>query len=175
MADYLTLLDSIAQVVGGTKPDPIQRPRFFSGDQVADGTGLQPGAGYPTFKGCYSVPEDTIPELPMGIVLPGPFEISGGKSRDVYTQGVEMNTDDLRLLILLARQDAETTYQNLLPYRDIVPAAFAAKMTAFSSANVLQVMVRGGKPVTLNWAGVAYDGVEFTLRCIRLIPRTYVA
>jgi hypothetical protein len=175
MASFQDIADNIAKVVGGTQPDPIQRPRFFSGDQVADGTGLQPGAGYPTFKGCYSVPEDTIPEVPMGIVLPGPFEISGGKSRDVYTQGVEINTDDLRLLILIARQDAETTYQNLMPYRDIVPATFAAKMTAFSSANVLQAMVRGGKPITVNWAGVAYDGMEFTIRVIRLIPRTYVA
>jgi hypothetical protein len=183
MADFLTLVDNVARVIGGTAPDATNRPRFFSGDQAGDSTGLAPGAGYPTFKGCYSVPPDFIPDVPCGIILVGPFENVGPKSPDVYTQGVEHAIDNLRLIILISRQDAETTFANLAPYRDLVPAAFAAKMTAFSTANVLQIMCRAGKPGTFflggapppQGSGIAFDGLEFQIRVIRSISRTYVS
>jgi hypothetical protein len=175
-------LDAVARVVGGTNAGANQ-PRFFSGDQIGDSTGLQPGAGYPTFKGCYSVPPDFIPDVPCGIVLVGPFENIGPKSADVYIQGVEHAIDNLRLIILISRQDAETTFANLAPYRDLVPAAFASHMQAFASVNVLQAMVRGGKPGTFYLGGapppqgngIAFDGIEFTIRVIRSVSRTYVA
>lgn len=182
MADFLTLVDHVAQVVGGTNVGANQ-PRFFSGDQMGDSTGLQPGTGYPTFKGCYSVPPDFIPDVPCGIVLVGPFQNVGPRSGDVYTQGVEHAIDDLRLIILISRQDAETTFTNLAPYRDLVPAAFGAKMTAFATANALQIMAKGGKPATFvlggalppQGTGIAFDGLEFTVRAIRSISRTYTA
>lgn len=181
---FQDVLNAVAQVVGGTSPDPINRASWYSGDQVGDGSGIIAGSdsngnAYPTFRGCYSAPQDGLPDTPIGLVLPGPFEVGGPRSRDVYVRGVEQNIDDLRLLILVTRQDAQTMFPNLTPYRDLVPAAFAASMTAGGAANVLQAMVRGGKPIVLNWgvgpAAVAYDGWEFTIRVIRLIPRIYTA
>lgn len=179
MADFQTLLDNVAKVIGGTQPDAASRPRWFSGRDVGDSTGIQlgsnsQGVAYPVLTGCYSAPPEAIGDVPVGIVLAGPFEVSGGARRDVYTQGVEMNTDDLRLIILINRVDTETTFTNLAPFRDLIPAALAAKMTAFSSVNVLQAMVRGGKPVTTTWGSQAFDGFEFTIRVIRLVSRTYV-
>jgi hypothetical protein len=178
VANFQDVLDAVAKVVGGTQPDAVNRPRWFSGDTVGDNTGLQPNAGlalpvYPSFKGCYSAASDSIIDIPIGVVLPGPFTVEGPRSRDVYVRGVEHNIDDLRLIILINRQDAETTFTNLMPYRDLVPAAFAAAMTGASTANVLQMMVRGGKPISTSWGGSPFDGIEFTIRVIRSISRTY--
>lgn len=181
MADFQTVLDNIAFVVGGTAPDATNRPRWFSGRDSADGTGLQPGTNsqgvaYPVFTGCYSAPPDAIQDFPVGIVLPGPFEIRGGHGTDNYWQGSELNTDDLSLWIVVGRQDAETTFTDLNPYRDLVPAAFAAKMTANSTASILQAMVRSGKPRSLKFGDqITYDCIEFVVRVSRLIPRTYTA
>lgn len=175
MADFQTLLDLVATVVGGTA-FPTKSPRWFSGhDNSDDGTGLLPGGTYPKFLGCYSAPPPQIADVPVGIVMVGPFQNVGPKSQDVYTQGVEHAIDDLRLLILVSQVDPETDIANLDPYRDLVPAAFAGHMTAFSSANVLQAMCRAGKPIITKVAGIDYNGLEFTIRVIRSISRTYTA
>ena len=173
MADFQTgVLDNIAKVVGGSQPDATNRPRWFSGDQVGDGSGLQAVFG-PSFKGCYSAPPESIPDVPVGVVVPGAFQVRGPEQGDTYVTGFEYNIDDLRLFILLGRVDAETDYANMAQYRDLVPAAFAGHISAFSTANIIQAMVRDGKPVTTNWAGVEYSGIEFTIRVIRAITRVY--
>jgi hypothetical protein len=174
LADFqTTVLDNLAKVIGGSQPDAANRPRWFSGDQVGDSTGLLPGGSYPTFKGCYSAPVEAPQDFPVGIVLPGPFEVGGPQYRDVFYQGEEYNVDNVRLLIAITRIDLETDFGNLMPYRDLVPAAFAAKMTAFSIPSVLQAMVTSGKPAPINWAGVQYNGWDFTIRVIRMISQTY--
>lgn len=179
-SDFQTsVLDNIALTVGGTQPDATGRPRWFSGDQVGDATGLQPGAGYPTFKGCYSAPPEAIEDYPVGIVLMGPFEIRGGDGREGYMQGVEANYDDVSLWIVMGRQDSETTFTDLNPYRDLVPAIFAAHMTANGIPNVIQAMVRSGKPRSLTFgkgdSAITYDCIEFVIRVHRMIPRVYTA
>jgi len=179
MADFQTVMDHVAQVVGGNQPDATNKPRWFSGDSMnngaGDGSGLQPGAGYPTFKGCYSAPPEAIEDVPIGLVLPGAFKVEGAGPANVFVQGGELNTDDLRVLIFIARSDAETTVTNLMPYRDLVPAAFAAKMSAFSTVNATQVMVVSGKPAQITWGSTQYDGWEFIVRVIRMVPRSYTA
>lgn len=176
MADFQTVLDHVAQVIGGSQPDAANRPRWFSGRDVGDSTGLLPGGSYPVFTGCYSAPPETFEDVPVGLVLPGPFEVGGPQNRDVYYQGEEYNVDDLRAWILVQRIDSETDVANLMPYRDLMPAAFAAKMTNFSTASILQGMVRGGKPINVEYpanSGVRYAGLEFTIRVIRMVSRTY--
>jgi hypothetical protein len=175
MADFQTVLNALAQVIGGTAPDLINHPTWYSGDQVQDGTGLQPGAGYPTFKGCYATPPDSLPDVPIGVFTIGPFTNEGPQARDTYFQGVEHAVDDLRLLILINRQDAQTTLPNLMPYRDLVPAAFASHMRAFATQYAVQVMARGGKPVSVTIGSVVFDGIEFTVRVLRVINRIYTA
>lgn len=172
--NFQTVLDHVAQVAGGNQPDVTNKPRWFSGRDVGDGTGLVPGDTYPVFTGCFSAPVEALEDFPVGLVLPGPFEVGGPQNRDGYYQGAEYNVDDVRLLILFGRVDLETDYGNAAPYRDLVPAAFAAHMTAYTTDSALQTMVRGGKPVTLKWGDVAYDGFEFTIRVIRMISRIYI-
>ena len=165
------VLDRIAAVIGGSQPDATNRPRWFSGDQVGDATGLQVPFG-PAFKGCYSAPVEAFSDYPVGLVLPGPFTI--GEKQDIYYQGKEYNVDDLRLLVLFGRVDAETDTSNLAPYRDLVPAAFAAKFASGDTTGTeLQAMVRAGKPVVFAWGGVPYVAFEFTVRFIRMLNRTY--
>jgi hypothetical protein len=168
------VLDRIAKIIGGSQPDATNRPRWFSGDQVGDATGIQPGT--PSFKGCYSAPPEAFDDYPVGVVLPGPFSVGGPQNQDVYYQGKEYNVDDLRLLIVFGRVDAETDVANLAPYRDLVPTAFAAKFASGDTTGTeLQAMVRSGKPVTTTWGGVPYVGLEFTVRVIRMLNRTYTA
>jgi hypothetical protein len=173
LPDFQTVLDHVAQVIGGSQPDAANRPRWFSGRDVGDSTGLVPGGSYPVFTGCYSAPPEAIEDVPVALVLPGNFEVGGPQNRDVYYQGEEYNVDDLRVLIFVYRIDSETDIANLMPYRDLMPAAFAAKMSAFSTASILQAMVRGGKPANITYAGISYSGWEFTVRVIRMVSRTY--
>lgn len=172
MAGFQDLLDNVAKVVGGTAPDPINRPRFFSGDQSGDATGLVALYG-PSFKGCYSAPIEAPQDYPIGIVIPGPFEVGGPSNRDVLWQGEEYNVDTLQLLIAISKVDLETDFYDMAQYRDLVPAIFASHLQAFSTSNVLQIMCAAGRPRQLTWAGNRYDGMEFDIRAIRMIPQTY--
>lgn len=179
MSDFQTgVLDPIAQVIGGTAPDS-NRPRWFSGLQSGDGTGIVPGGSYPTFKGCHSAPPEYIEDYPVGILLPGAFKVGGPARPEVYVQGSEENIDELRLWILLNRVDLETTYGNMAPYRDLVPAQMAGHITAFG--NVTTAMVSGGKPITVTWGQdddgnpIEFNAFEFIIRCFRMVVRTYTA
>ena len=180
MSDFQTgVLDPIAQVIGGTAPDPTNRPRWFSGLQSADGTGIVPGGSYPTFKGCHSAPPEYIEDYPIGVLLRGAFKVGGPARPEVYVECSEENIDELRLWILLNRVDLETTYGDMAPYRDLVPAQMASHMTAFS--NVTTAMVSGGKPITVTWGQtedgtpIEFNAFEFTIRCFRMVVRTYTA
>lgn len=174
MAGFQDLLDNVARVVGGTQPDATNRPRWFSGDQAGDSSGILALYG-PSFKGCYSAPVEAPQDYPVAIVLPGKFEVGGPLNRDTFWQGEELNVDELRLLVAISKVDLETDFTNLEQYRDLVPAAFAGHMTAFSTNNALQIMVSGGQTRQINWAGQKYDGWEFTIRAIRMIPQTYTS
>jgi len=172
VAGFQDLLDNVARVVGGTAPDITNRPRWFSGDQQGDSSGLQVLYG-PSFKGCYSAPVEAPQDYPIGIVIPGPFEVGGPSNRDVLWQGEEYNVDTLQLLIAISKVDLETDFYDMAQYRDLVPAAFASHLSAFSTSSVLQIMCSGGRPRQLTWAGTRYNGLEFDIRAIRMISQTY--
>lgn len=174
-ASFQDVADAVAKVVGGNAPDAVNRPRWFSGLENGDTSGLQVAYG-PAFVGCYSAPPESLSDFPVGVVMVGPFEITSAQGGDVYIQGEEINRDDLRLLILLGRGESESTMTNLNQFRDLVPAAFAAHMGIFATANVLQAFPKGGRPVVYNdWGGNRYVGIQFDIRVIRIISRSYAA
>lgn len=172
MAGFQDALDNIAKVVGGSQPDAANRPRWFSGDQVGDSTGLQVLYG-PSFKGCYSAPVEAPQDYPIGIVMPGSFEVGGPQNRDVLWQGDEYNLDTVQLIIALSKVDLETDFYDMVQYRDLVPTAFASHLTAFSTASGLQIWSSGGRPRQITWAGTRYNAIEFDIKVIRWINRTY--
>jgi hypothetical protein len=165
MAGYQDVADGIAKVVGGSQPDATNRPRFFSGAQVGDGTGVS-GIDF-----AWSAPPEQIQDAPMAIVLPSSFSVT----REPLTQGQEDNADDFKLLILANRAAPTDIWATLTAFRDTVPAAFRAHMTLFSTANVLQAYVKAGKgPGHVEWGGQTYLGWDFTIRVLRVLPVSYV-
>src|SRR5467141_3625414 len=104
MADYQTLLDTIALKIGGTQYAVGTNPHLYSGYLTGDSTGIS------GIHGCYSVPPETVQEPPLGILLPGSFTINSDRARDILIQGEEYNIDDVHLLLLVRRNDAKTQY-----------------------------------------------------------------
>lgn len=166
MAAYLAILNKVAQLVGGTAPDPINSPYFFSGSQVGDNTGI---AG---IAGCYSIPPETLPDPPIGIVIPENFTLQGPAHSGQLMQGNEDNEDHIRIWVLLWRNDAPTQYANLIPFRDGVPALFRAHMQLGGLVNIDAFIVAGHSAV-MKWNGTEYLGWEFILRVRQLLSVTY--
>ncbi len=162
------VLDHIAQVVGGTK-SPTDK-RFFSGDEAADGTGVS------GLKGCWSDAPNGIQSLPVAIVEPGPFtdSLSGG-------QGREDAEDEVRVRVLVAKQDLKASMGVLTPFRDSVPAAFRAHMQGTDASHlnpipdIIDCFITRGTPGPYTYSGTDYLGWEFTVRVRRLLSVSYAA
>ena len=165
MADFQTILDQVARVVGGTAPDSTNRPRWFSGAQTGDSTGV---AG---IKGCYSAPPETIQDVPTGLVMPLSFIVPNS----ILTQGEEYNEDLIRLVLFVARNDPQTQWATLAPYRDTVAAAFRSHLQLFASLNVLDASLVNGKSGILDWGGTPYLVWDMTIRVRRMFTPTYTA
>jgi hypothetical protein len=150
VADFQTLLNAVAQVVGGTAPNPATEPFWFSGSQVGDGTGV---AG---LKGCFSTPPGSIEDPPMAFVIGGPFRLT-----DEPRQGIKGYED--------------MDYSILDPFRDSVPAAFDSHMQLFSTPTVLDAVIVSGRPGFFAWGRFPFVGWEFGLRVRRLAPIVYSA
>lgn len=160
MGDFQTdVLDHIARVVGGTVSQ--SDPHFFSGSLAVDGSGV---AG---LNGCYSIPPASIEVPPVGIVLLSPFKA------ELMDQGEEDNTDEVRLVILVATADTEANIAELTPFRDLVPAAFRSHMRAFAMPNTGWCFVTGGDPGVHQWGGGEYFSWTFTLRVQRFMAVSY--
>lgn len=164
MATYLDVLDSVAKVVGGTVSP--NNARFFSGSLAKDGTGVQAPAGDSEFRGCYSLPPDVVEATPVGILEPDRFGAKLG------VQGFEENTETLRLWVLVGRADAKNTLRLAVPYRDLVPAAFRAKLTAGRQATgdntqIAYAFVTGGQMRQIEWAQTVYLGWDFSVEVLR--------
>lgn len=179
MADYQTdVLDHLGYVIGGTASSASTVgntvTRFWSGHfNGDDGTGLQAPGGEPKFQGCYSVPPGGISFTPVGIILP-----PSSFTAVLNIQGPEENTDNIRLLILLAPADSVAQWPNVSAYRDIVPAQIRAHMTLKDSGgnvvpNILQAFVRGGKSGKIGWGSESYYGWDFDIQVRRLPIATY--
>lgn len=166
MTAYLTILDKIGLLVGGTAPDPAGSPHFYSGAQVGDGTGVSGIAG------CYSIPPETLPDPPIAILLPENFTLQGPAHAGQLMQGNEDNEDHIRIWLLLWRNDLPTQYANLVPFRDSVPALFRSHMQLGALINIDAFIVAGHTGV-MKWAGVEYLGWEFVLRIRQLLSVIY--
>ena len=180
MADYQTdVLDHLGFVIGGTASTASTAgntvTRFWSGHLNGDdGTGLLAPSGEPKFQGCYSVPPGGISFTPVGIILP-----PSSFTAVLNMQGPEENTDNIRLLILLAPADSVAQWPNVSAYRDIVPAQIRAHMTLKDSGgnavpNILQAFVRGGKSGKIGWGTESYYGWDFDIQVRRLPIATYI-
>lgn len=164
MADFQSLLNAVAQVVGGTQPNPANDPFWFSGFQVGDGTGV---AG---LHGCHSLPPGAIEDPPEAFVAGGALRLT-----EEPRQGIKGYDDDIRIQIMVGRVDLITDYSVLDPFRDLVPAAFDTHMQLFATPTVLDAVITSGKPGFLSYANSPYVGWEFVLRVRRLSPTVYTA
>ncbi len=174
MATFQDLLDQIALKIGGTQPDVTGNPHFYSGYVKGDATGIS------GIHGCYSVPPETVQEPPLGILLPGSFQVNPDRPRDLLIQGEEYQIDDVHLLLLVRRNDAKTQYANLNPFRDSVPAALRAATqlgnpSLISGQSLLQVWPSSGRAGVFRWANTQLIGWDFTIRIARMIQATYVS
>lgn len=164
MATFQDLLGAVAQVVGGTQPNPASDPFFYSGYQVGDGTGV---AG---LRGCYSTPPGAIQDPPLAFCMGGPFRLT-----EEPRQGIKGYEDSVSVQIMVGRVETSLDYSILDPYRDTIPAAFDTHMQLFAAANVLDAVIVSGRPGFFAWGRLPYVGWEFVLRVRRLTPTTYTA
>lgn len=169
-----TIRDAMARVVGGTAPDPSNRPRWFSGSEVGDGTGVT------NMVGCYSAAQAQIsvaasgaPGGAVGVVLNGPGNLHYPGGEDSLGPSQEYSFDNLRLMILIPRADPETEDAMVTPFRDSIPAAFRAHTTLFNTSNVNQAAPSNWRPVALTWGDGHFVGWDFTIRVFRTTTVTY--
>lgn len=153
----------LARVVGGTV-NP-KDSKFFSGRKAQDGTGV---AG---IMGCYSEVPKVVTSTPVGIIYPAPFTAT------LASEGEEDNVDRFPLLLLVA-PSSKSQISVLVKFRDSVPAAFRAHMSAFppdpSNPDALSCFIESGMPGEHEFAGIRYFAWEFVIRCDRMIPVIYI-
>jgi hypothetical protein len=171
---FQDLRDAAARVVGGSAPDLVNRPRWFSGQDAGDGTGV---AG---MIGCYSAAQanlDVAGSSPVGgaigMVLNGPGNLHYPASTDSLGPSQEYSFDNLRLLVLISRQDPEIEDALIGPFRDLVPAAFRAHTTLFNTVNVNQAAPSAWRPIALTYGNGKFIGWDFTIRVFRTTTVTY--
>jgi hypothetical protein len=174
VANYQDLRDAIARVVGGTAPDPANKPRWFSGVEVGDGSGVA------NVIGCYSAAQAQISVAgggqvgnAVGMVLNGPGNLHYPASTDSLGPSQEYSFDNLRLLVLIPRSDPETEDAMITPFRDTIPAAFRAHTTLFNLVNVNQAAPTNWRPIAMVYGSGKFIGWDFTLRVFRTTTVTY--
>lgn len=160
MAGIQDLLDGVAQVVGGTAPDAVNRPRWFSGAQTADGTGIS------GLNGCYSAPISSVDNAPVAYVMPGRDQLINPRP-DVLTYGTELRRHDCRLRLLVPGNDPETQIAVLTPFIDQVHTLMAAHQTLFGTATVYQVTVPEGDFVAVTIGNETYMAYQFIVAVYR--------
>ena len=167
MSSFQDVLDNVAKVIGGTAPS-ANTPRWFSGQSTGDGTGIKTPVA---INGCYSTvpPGSLSADPPYGFLVLDHFQIPY-----LLTQGGELTEDFVRLVIVVPANDPETQVANLMGFRDAVPIALQAHMTAYASLNVLDVYPASGKFGQYHTpGGAALPSVEFMLRIRRYTAVTY--
>jgi hypothetical protein len=167
LTDYF---DSIARVVGGSAPDVANRPRWFSGVDSADGTGIT------GLNGCYSGPQQQFLNPPVGVVM----SVRNGLDnplRDVLTQGNEFRAATFTLYILDTIDDQETQFGIISAFPDLVYSAFAGHVGLFGLANAYQSsVIEDDGPKKFIWNSKEFIAWEFKIRVLRdFYGRTYTA
>jgi hypothetical protein len=158
------VMSHLAHVIGGTVS--ATDPTFFSGALANAGNG--DGSGVAGLLGCYSDAPAGIEALPVGILLPPSFKA------DLMSQGEEENFDDVTLVVLVAPADTESAINELMPFRDLVPAAFRSHMRAYAMPNTGWCYVSAGESGIHNWGGIDYYAWKFTLSVHRDMAVNYV-
>lgn len=168
---FSDVFDAIALIVGGTQPDTVKQPFFYSGAQKGDSTGIS------GIKGCYSAPPLSINcDTPFAVVLLGTgTDGSDFRGGTVLMQGENFPQDMVRLQICTGLTDPENQYNTLMDFRDVVPATFAGKLSLNSTATVLDAFPQDYKFAHVTWAGTEYMCLEFRIRVRRQITQTYSA
>lgn len=174
MADIMTIHQNIALIVGGTQPDPINHPYFYSGSQVNDGTGL---AGV---NGCFAAPPSVINcEPPYGILMLRDFTDGGDPSameRLTYGQLFREDTIQLKLCVPSKTDTFERQYAAVMNLRDLLNNALAAKLTASSSPNVWQAWAYKGRWGHFPWASIDHFALELDILVKRdVLGQTFTA
>ena len=178
---YQTLLNAVAQVVGGTQPNnsqtsalagpPDQRPYWFSGLETGDGSGV---AG---LAGCWSVAPDVFTNTPVGVVLPDgwtPQMIGGGQP--FPRQGRKYREDVVHVRVMTGHTDLQSQMSSLVNFADLVPTAFDTHMQLFNQAGVDTADCSTGVFLEVEWpTGTVYMAVQFIVKIRRAIPVTYTA
>lgn len=175
MAGTQDVRDAIARVVGGTAPDPANRPRWFSGNQTGDGTGVA------SMIGCWSAAQESIWTAAgesvvggaIGMVLSGSGNVHWPVSADTPPPMQRYTYDNFRLLVLVPRSDPETEDAIISPFRDSVTLAFDSHMQLFNTANVIQSPVTAWRSVVYKSANMDLVGWEMTVRVLRVMNVTY--
>lgn len=173
MATLQDVRDACARVVGGTAPDP-GRPRWFSGVDSGDQTGV---AG---IVGCWSAAQAAIAVAgggavgsAVGMVLNGPGNLHYPASTDSLGPSQEYTFHNLRLLVLIPRDDPETEDALLTPFLDSIRDGFRKHTTLFATPNVNQAVPSAWRPVALKWATGQFIGWDFTIRVFMTSTVTY--
>jgi hypothetical protein len=165
MIAFLDLLGSVAKVVGGNQPDASGRPYWYSGRDLADGSGVTGLAG------CHSLPPEVLETTPVAIVLPGAWV----PMTNFPTQGHKVTEDAIRVWVMVGHDDLQSQMAMLVGFRDLVPTAFDSHMQLFNTAGVFTASCAEGQFREEPWAGSAYLVLEFVVRVQRQLAVTYAA
>jgi hypothetical protein len=168
MPDFQTdVLDKIARIVGGTVS--AVDPTFFSGPLANGGAG--DGTGVAGLTGCYSTAPDNIQALPVAIVISDDFKA------DLASLGEEDNEDNVRVLVLVSSEIAESQMKQLTPFRDSVPAAFRLHMQATfggqPAPNACDFFITSGRSGVHLWGDAQYLAWDFNVRVRRMVATGY--
>ena len=163
MSGFHDVLANIALVVGGTQPNATTEPFFYSGAQKGDSTGIS------GLTGCYLGPFDVINATPpFAVVMLGSgtagsdFRGGGG-----LFQGTLFKQDYVKLQICVGLTEPQKQHDTLIAYVDLVPTAFAAKMTLNSTANMLDAFPEDYRFAQVKWGGTDYMCIEWRIRVRR--------
>src|ERR1035437_647993 len=161
MVDDQAIMDAVALLVGGTVSPT--KPHFYSGFNVGDATGV---AG---LKGCWStVPSSGFGELPMAMVMAGPFIAKIGQP--------EEEVERFRLLVAVAPVDSESDMPSLIAYKKILQQLFRDHMQlGLAYGEVLQGFIVADTPGNYIIGGTEYYAWDFTLEVTREINYTYTS
>lgn len=175
MSDYLTLLQAVARVAGGSNPTNPQilaahpempsdlYPYWFSGlDHGNDGTGV---AG---LVGCFALPSEIVGPTPVGMLVPNRFDPATDPRG-----GQKIADEQVALRVMVGRDDMATQALRLVKFRDIVPAQFDLHMSAFGEPGVYMLQCDRGRFIELDWGGAPYMAWEFTIFVRRAIAASY--
>lgn len=168
---YLTLLNAVAQVVGGTQPNSTLssvatalQPYWYSGADTTDGTGV---AG---LAGCFSLPTEQLNSTPVAMVLPDAWN----PLQPFPTQGRKYREDLVHVRVMVGHTDLQTAFVQLVNFADLVPTAFDTHMMLFNQANVDTADCSAGSFLEVEWpVGTVYYALQFVVKVHRAIPVTY--